>query len=176
MGLYHNFCRLQLGVSNPLHRYSTPASPSSLLFSFSSVRDGFVLMMEERSSQLRLERLQSSSLKDKKRRSTLVLRVALLSLAGALLVKAEWAMFLQFLGCLHNYVQDLLGVAWPKPRCALGCTTGWAGWQLHKPCSSSVLHRRGHKSSPYSWRKHLPLNSDSDKPPASLQAVRLVLH
>lgn len=42
-----------------------PASPSSLLFSFSSVRDGFVLMTEERSLQLLLERLQSSSLKEK---------------------------------------------------------------------------------------------------------------
>lgn len=150
MGLYHNFCRLQLGVSNALHRYSTPSSPSSLLFRCSSVRDGFVLMMEERSSQLLLERLQSSNLKDKERRSTLVLRVALLSLAGALLMKAEWVMFRQFLGCLHKHVQDLLGVAWPKPRCALGCTTGWAGWQLPKPCSSSVLHRRWHDSSSYS--------------------------
>lgn len=40
-------------------------------------------MMEERSSQLLLERLQSSSLKEEERRSTLVLRVALFSLAGA---------------------------------------------------------------------------------------------
>lgn len=66
-----------------------PSSPSSLLFSFSSVRDGFVLMMEERSSQLLLERLQSSNLKEKERRSTLVLKVALFSLAGAQFMKAK---------------------------------------------------------------------------------------
>lgn len=84
--LYHNFCRLQLGVSSPLHRYSMPASPSSLLFSFSSVRDGFVLMIEERSLQLLLERLQSSSLKEKERWGLLVLRV---SLAEALPRKAK---------------------------------------------------------------------------------------
>lgn len=70
-----------------------PASPNSLLFSFSSVRDGFVLMMEERSAQLLLERLQSSSLKEKERRSTLVLRVALFSLAGAFSVKAKWVIY-----------------------------------------------------------------------------------
>lgn len=42
-----------------------PASPRSLLFNFSSVRDGFIRITEERSSQLRLERLQSSILKEK---------------------------------------------------------------------------------------------------------------
>lgn len=63
-----------------------PASPSSLLFSFSSVRDGFVLMIEERSLQLLLERLQSSSLKEKERWGLLVLRA---SLAGALPRKAK---------------------------------------------------------------------------------------
>lgn len=70
-----------------------PASPSSLLFRFSSVRDGFVLMMEERSSQLLLERLQSSSLKKKERGSTLVLRVALFSLAGAFPMEAKWTIY-----------------------------------------------------------------------------------
>lgn len=64
-GPYHNVCRLQLGVSNPLQRCSMPASPRSLLFNFSSVRDGFIRITEERSSQLRLERLQSSILKEK---------------------------------------------------------------------------------------------------------------
>lgn len=50
-------------------------------------------MMEERSSQLLLERLQSSSLKKKERRSTLVLRVALFSLAGAFPMEAKWTVY-----------------------------------------------------------------------------------
>lgn len=51
-------------------------------------------MMEERSSQLLLERLQSSSLKEKERGSTLVLRVALFSLAGAAFpVTAKWVIY-----------------------------------------------------------------------------------
>jgi len=89
VGTYHNFCKLQLGVSKPLHRYSMPASPSSLLFSFSSLRDGFVWMIEERSLQLLLKRLQSSSLKEKHTWSALVLRVMLVSLAAALPMKAK---------------------------------------------------------------------------------------
>lgn len=89
VGTYHNFCKLQLGVNKPLVRYSMPASPSSLLFSFSSLRDGFVWMTEERSLQLLLERLQSSSLKEKQTQSTLVLRVMLLSLAEELPMKAK---------------------------------------------------------------------------------------
>lgn len=50
-------------------------------------------MMEERSLQLLLERLQSSSLKEKERRSTLVLRAALFSLAGVFSVKAKWVIY-----------------------------------------------------------------------------------
>lgn len=140
VGLYHNFWRLQLGINNPLHRYSMPSSPSSLLFSFSSVRDGFVLMMEERSSQLLLERLQSSNLKEKERRSTLVLKVALFSLAGAQFMKAKWPIYSPAVpGCLHKYVHgpnlDVLSLK--------GCSTAETGQQIPRP-QTSVLCRRGH--------------------------------
>lgn len=87
-----------------------PASPSSLLFSFSSVRDGFVLMIEERSLQLLLERLQSSSLKEKERWGPLVLRA---SLAGALPRKAKWPTYTSLVpgtppeGCVWLVVQHV---------------------------------------------------------------------
>lgn len=62
---YCSFCSLQLGFIIPWHSTFTPAVPSLLSPTCSSVRDGWALRTERRVSQLALVRLQFCSLQER---------------------------------------------------------------------------------------------------------------
>lgn len=65
MTTYCSFCSLQLGFIIPWHSTFTPAVPSLLSPTCSSVRDGWALRTERRVSQLALVRLQFCSLQER---------------------------------------------------------------------------------------------------------------